>query len=85
MGNISLKYDSTKHRILGVTDKPRLPAQKELPLPENYSIKRTKRDYYKLELNEEQSTGLNAHSQSLSKDGFAQFIATLDEQNFICK
>ncbi len=67
MGNISLKYDSTKHCILGVTDKPKLPAQKELPIPENYSSKRTKRDYYKLELKEEQSTGFNTLSQSLKK------------------
>ena len=85
MGNISLKYDNTRHHILVVTDKPKLPAQKELPFPEIYSNKRTKKDYYKLELKEEQSIELNTLNKSLSKYGFAQFIAALDEQNFICK
>ena len=61
MGNISLKYDSKLHRTAGVKNKPAIPAHTELPLPEIYSNKRRKRDYYKLELKEEQSTELNTH------------------------
>ena len=66
VGTIGLKYDNKLHRIAGVKNQPAIPAQKELPLPEIYSNKRRKRDYYKLELKEEQSTELNTLNQSLS-------------------